>query len=96
MGRLSLFVAALLMLSAISLVTSRHQARQLFIDLDRARAQARDLDTDWRRLQLERADYARNARVDEIARGDLKMTSIVPDRTIYLNQPSAAAAGGQP
>jgi cell division protein FtsL len=95
MGRLNLFVAALLMLSALSLVTSRHQARQLFIDLDRARAQARDLDTEWRRLQLERADYARNARVDEIARGELKMISIVPDRTIYLNQPSSTG-GGQP
>jgi len=96
MGRLNLLVAALLMLSAISLVTSRHQARQLFIDLDRARAQARDLDTDWRRLQLERADYARNARVDEIARGDLKMISIVPDRTIYINQAPSAPAGGRP
>lgn len=95
MGRLNLFVAALLMLSALSLVTSRHQARQLFIDLDRARAQARDLDTEWRRLQLERADYARNARVDEIARGELKMISIVPDRTIYLDQPSSTG-GGQP
>jgi cell division protein FtsL len=93
MGRLNLFVAALLMLSALSLVTSRHQARQLFIDLDRARAQARDLDTEWRRLQLERADYARNARVDEIARGELKMISIVPDRTIYLNQPSSTGSG---
>lgn len=33
MGRVNLIVAALLMLSAISLVTSRYQSRQLFVEL---------------------------------------------------------------
>jgi len=97
MGRLSLAVAAMLMLSAVSLVTSRYQSRQLFIELGRSQAQARDLDTDWRRLQLERAELARNARVDHAARESLKMIAIVPDRTIYLNQPpiaQPAPAGG--
>jgi cell division protein FtsL len=92
MGRLSMLLAAVLMSCAISLVTSRYQARQLFIDFDRSQAQARDLDNDWRRLQLDRAELARNARVDRAAREDLKMIPIVPDRTIYLNQ--APTAGG--
>ncbi|ANY15005.1 cell division protein FtsL [Bordetella pseudohinzii] len=95
MGRASLIVAALLMLSAISLVTSRYQSRQLYIELGRGQAEARDLDTNWRRLQLERAELARNARVDRAARDDLKMIPIVPDRTIYMAQPAAAAGGGQ-
>jgi cell division protein FtsL len=94
MGRVNLIVAALLMLSAISLVTSRDQSRQLFIELGRDQAQARDLETNWRRLQLDRAELARNARVDAIARDGLKMISIVPDRTLYLNQPPASATGG--
>ena len=34
MGRVNLFVSVLLMLSAISLVTARYQARQLFVELD--------------------------------------------------------------
>ncbi|MGS1007456.1 cell division protein FtsL [Achromobacter pestifer] len=94
MGRVNLIVAALLMLSAISLVTSRYQSRQLFIELGRDQAQARDLETNWRRLQLDRAELARNARVDAIAREGLKMISIVPDRTLYMNQPPASANGG--
>ena len=94
MGRVNLIVAALLMLSAISLVTSRYQSRQLFVELGRDQAHARDLETNWRRLQLERAELARNARVDAIARDGLKMISIVPDRTLYLNQPSASTSGG--
>ncbi|AZY50246.1 cell division protein FtsL [Bordetella avium] len=87
MGRACLVVAALLMLSAISLVTSRYQSRQLYIELGRGQAEARDLDINWRRLQLERAELARNARVDRAARDDLKMIPISPDRTIYMVQP---------
>ena len=95
MGRVNLIVAALLMLSAISLGTSRYQSRQLFVELGRDQAHARDLETNWRRLQLERAELARNARVDAIARDGLKMIPIVPDRTLYMNQaPVPAAAGG--
>ncbi|GAB1577625.1 cell division protein FtsL [Bordetella petrii] len=94
MGRTGLLLAVLLMLSAISLVTSRYHSRQLFIELDRSNAQARSLDTDWRRLQLERAELARNARIDRAAREDLKMIPIVPDRTLYLNQPPIPGAGG--
>ena len=37
MGRVNLIIAALLMLSAISLVTSRYQSRQLFVELGRDR-----------------------------------------------------------
>lgn len=88
MGRLSFFVAAVLMMSAISLVTVRYQARQLYVELDQSRTKARELDITWRQLQLDRAEHARNAHVDRVAREELKMTSIVPDRTIYINQPS--------
>lgn len=86
MGRIALFVSVILMLSAISLVTARYQARQLFIELDRSRAQARELDIRWRQLQLDRAELARNAHVDKVAREELRMQAIGPDRTIYINQ----------
>ena len=92
MGRLSFFVAAVLMMSAISLVTVRYQARQLYVELDQSRTKARELDITWRQLQLDRAEHARNAHVDRVAREELKMTSIVPDRTIYINQPSIIQA----
>lgn len=95
MGRVSIFVAIVLMLSAISLVTARYQSRQLFIESERAQAQMRELETAWRRLQLDRAEYARNSRVDEAASGELGMLGIVPDRTLYLNQPKQSAAASQ-
>lgn len=93
MARLSLFLSILLMLSAISLVTSRYHARQLFIEMERGNTLSNTLDTDWRRLQLERAELARNARIDRVARQDLKLIPVVPERTFYLNQAPISAVG---
>ncbi len=84
MVRLCVLFASLLMISAISLVTARYQSRQLFIMSDRLEDRSRELDTDWRRLQLERAELARNARIDGIARTDLKMTTTSLNRNIYI------------
>jgi len=84
MGRTNLFLALILMLSALSLVTARYQGRQLFMQNEQLKSQARELDIDWRRLQIERAELSRNARVDALARDVLKMVPIVPERTIYI------------
>jgi cell division protein FtsL len=90
MGRLCFLVASVLMISAISLVTARYQARQLYVELDRSKTQALNFDIEWRQLQLDRAEQARNANVDKLAREQLKMTSIVPERTIYINQSASS------
>jgi cell division protein FtsL len=90
MGRLCILVAGVLMISAISLVTARYQARQLYVELDRSKTQAMNFDIEWRQLQLDRAEQARNANVDKLAREQLKMTSIVPERTIYINQSASS------
>ncbi len=44
MARLNVVLLALLVVCALSLVTSRHQARKLFVDLEREQAQARTYD----------------------------------------------------
>ena len=89
MGRLSVLAATVLMFSAISLVTARYQARQLYNQLDKYTTQAEDLEIDWRKLQLDRAQASRNAHVDKVAREELRLNVIVPERTIYVSQPSA-------
>lgn len=98
MGRLCILFAILLMTSAMSLVTARFQSRELFVVLDQLSSRAHELDNDWRRLQLSRAELARNARIDRIARTDLGMMSTPPGNTIYINgdandgTPNAAGA----
>jgi len=88
MTRACLFFAALLMGSALALVTARFQARELFITLDRMQDQARELDADWRQLQLARAQQTRHARIDRVARQTLKMRSRTPDRVLYIKPES--------
>jgi len=85
-----MLLVALLMGSALALVTARFAARDLFLTLDRLQNQARVLDTDWRTLQLARAHETRQARIDRIARTQLKMVARTPERVLYLQ------AGGQP
>lgn len=84
MARLVVLFSVLLMVSAISLVTARFQSRELFVASERLASRAHELDTEWRRLQLERAALARNARIDELARDELGLVPVTPDRTIYL------------
>ncbi|MFT0851948.1 cell division protein FtsL [Achromobacter sp. F4_2707] len=95
MGRLCIVLAVILMVSAISLVTARHQSRQLFVAVEQLEDRSRELDIEWRRLQLERAELARNARIDHIARSDLGMVTATPDRSIYLDHP-VTQQGGRP
>lgn len=90
-----LLLALALMLSAISLVTARYQARERYVAVERLRNQAQALDIEWRRLQLERAELTRNARIDQVARKDLQMVTGSPDRTVYLRgQPLSSLSSG--
>ena len=68
MVRLNLLLLAVLVVCALSLVTSRHQARKLFVELEREQAQARGYETEYGQLQLEQSTWAMPARVEKIAR----------------------------
>jgi cell division protein FtsL len=96
MARTCVFFAFVLMVSAFSLVTARYQSRQLFVQVEALNSRAHDLDTDWRRLQLERAELARHARIDDVARSELGMHSSSPARTLYLPAPTGVGKRGQP
>ena len=73
MLRLNLVLLALLVACGVSLVTSRHQARKLFVDLERRQAEARNFETEFGQLQLEQSTWAMPARVEKIARASLGM-----------------------
>ena len=70
MVRVNLLLLAVLIGCALSLVTSRHQERKLFVDLEHERARAHAFDTEYGQLQLEQSTWSMPARV---ARSELKM-----------------------
>ena len=73
MVRLNLLLLAVLIVCALSLVTSRHQARKLFVELERETARNRAYETEFGQLQLEQSTWAMPVRVEKIAREQLKM-----------------------
>jgi cell division protein FtsL len=70
-GRILLFVAVVL--CALSVVTSQHKARKLFIELQKEKAQAQQMDVEWGQLQLEQSTWAAPARVEAVAVKKLQM-----------------------
>ena len=81
MTRVNLLLLAVLVVCALSLVTSRHQARRLFVELERAQAEARAYDTEFGQLQLEQSTWGMPARIEKIAREQLRMQLPTPSRT---------------
>jgi cell division protein FtsL len=81
MVRLNLLLLAILVVCALSLVTSRHQARKLFVELEREQLKARNYETEFGQLQLEQSTWAMPARVEKIARSELRMQLPGPGRT---------------
>ncbi|HJV50051.1 MAG TPA: cell division protein FtsL [Noviherbaspirillum sp.] len=83
-GRISMVLAAALVLCALSVVNAQYQARSLFIELERAQAAAKQLDIEWAQLQLDQSTLGKNARIEANARRDLNMVQVTPARTQYL------------
>jgi len=73
MTRVNLVLLCALIACALSLVTSRHQARRVFVELERAQAEARGYETEYGQLQLEQSTWGMPARVEKVARESLKM-----------------------
>jgi len=88
MTRVNLVLLVILVLCALSLVTSRHQARRLFIELERAQAEQRNYETEYGQLQLEQSTWGMPARVEKVAREQLRMQLPSAARTEVVPMPS--------
>jgi cell division protein FtsL len=80
MVKVNLLLLVALVMCALSLVTSRHHARKLFVDLEREQTLARAYGVEYGQLQLEQGTWAMPARVEKIAREQLRMQLPGPGR----------------
>jgi cell division protein FtsL len=71
-AKTGLLLAAVVM-CALSVVTSQHKARRLFIELQKEKEYAQQMEVEWGQLQLEQSTWATPARVEEIAGKQLRM-----------------------
>ena len=80
MARVNFLLLAVLVLCALSLVTSRHQSRKLTAALEREQQHARQLEVEYGQLSIEQSTWATPARVEKLARERLGMQLPGPGR----------------
>ncbi|HEV7930217.1 MAG TPA: cell division protein FtsL [Nitrosospira sp.] len=93
MTRINILLTLILIACALSVVTSQHKARKLFVELENEQALARQLTIEWGQLQLEQSTWAMHTRVEKIATEQLHMR--LPDASrvqiISLSAPAGPA-----
>jgi cell division protein FtsL len=93
MARLNFILLAALTACALALVTSQHQARKLYVELQKEQDLAKQLEVEWGQLQLEQSTWATHARVEKLAVQALGMRVPAASRTQVMAP--AAAEGRQ-
>ena len=73
MTRLNVTLFVVLLLCALALVTSQHQARKLFVELQSEQDRGRELDIEFGQLQLEQSTWAMQSRIEQVASKKLGM-----------------------
>ena len=59
--------------SAVQVIYSRHEARAMFVHLERLNAERDSLEMEWGRLQLEQSFWSSHAFVERVANAKLQM-----------------------
>lgn len=70
--------------SALLLVYTRHQSRELHTVLQKIQHQKDTLHVEWTRLLLEQSTWASDIRVEKIAREELNMTMPSPNQMVVI------------
>lgn len=75
---------ALVVMSSLGVVYSKHQSRKLFVELQ-ALGEARDsMDIEWGQLQLEQSTLTMQGKIESAARERLGMVSLTTDRMVIV------------
>ena len=89
MARLNLILLVVLVACGLSVVTSQHKARKLYVELQREQELASQLAIEWGQLQLEQSTWAMHARIEKIASERLLMRVPPPSR-VQMVTPEAS------
>ena len=90
--KLKLLLLAALLASALLLVKTAFEGRQLYAALDSAKAEKQQLDAEYKRLDAEAQQAGTNLIVERTAREKLRMSRPTPGVTTYVVDPAASGA----
>ena len=86
MTRINLLLLVLVVLCALGVITSQHEARKLFIALEGEQAAANKLAEEWTQLQLEQSTWATSKRVEAVAARTLNMRLPDASTTVIVKE----------
>jgi len=89
MARLNIILLAIVIVCGLSVVTSQHKARKLYVELQRQQEIARQLEVEWGQLQLEQSTWAMQARIEKVAGSRLMMHVAAASRVQVIAPPSS-------
>lgn len=93
MSKLTVTLFLLLMISAGGLVTSQHQARKLYAELEREKQLTKQIETEFTQLQIEQSTWSMHSRIEKVATSRLHMGSPAAEQLHPLDTPVAPAYG---
>ena len=70
---LNVLLVVMVVMCALSVVTSQHNARKLYVSLQNEKESAQKIEVEWGQLQLEQSTLATLARIEKIATLNLHM-----------------------
>lgn len=82
--------------SALGAIWSKHQARTLFVEMQRLQMQRDQLDIEWGQLKLEQSAWSTHGRVEQVARADLRMVIPQPQEVRLVQTVAPLSAGVRP
>jgi cell division protein FtsL len=77
-------LVVVVMASAIGSVYAKHEARKLFTDLQSLHIERDRMEVEWGQLQIEQSTWSTYARVEQLAREDMKMRPPTADEMMLL------------
>lgn len=94
---LNLLLLLAVLASAVFLVNTQYQARQTFMELEKANQHARALDTERETLTVEKREAASNTKVERLARTELGMHTSPAASVRFVRVPAPSTViGGAP
>ena len=88
---INLGIAAALAVAVVGtgvwVLTTKHESRQLFAELEALKREQDRLQIDWGRLQLEQSTRATHPRIEVLARDRLDLQEIAAGQTVFVAEP---------
>lgn len=80
-------LAATVILSAVGVVQAKHQARQLFVELESLNRERDRLQVDWGRLRLEESTLGAHSQIETVARERLSLALPGAEQIVVIAEP---------